>query len=135
MEIDSDEESFMIAANAQKCKFDIRFSQKLKQNSNSLVIPAIIENIKTYALLDTGSTCSLVTPTFFKYFGSALSFAKSIGTIQLAHTDSKFDRIGQNILYVFYNKSILNTHSISSLSFLMKMYPFVLVLIFYPGWT
>lgn len=66
MEMNSDEESLMIAANAQKCKFYIRFSQKLKQNSNSLVIPAIIESIKTYALIDTGSTCYLVTPAFFK---------------------------------------------------------------------
>ncbi|KAF7720444.1 hypothetical protein EC973_008684, partial [Apophysomyces ossiformis] len=77
MELDSDEESLLIAANAQKCKFDAQFSEMPKQKSNSLILPVIIENVKTYALLDTGSTCSLVTPEFFESFGSSVSFTKS----------------------------------------------------------
>ena len=125
----------MIAVNAQKCKFDIRFSQKPKQNSNSLVIPVIIENVKTYALLDIGSTCSLVTPIFFKSFGSSISFAKLTGTIQLAIYIPSLIELAKPCSMFSIIKSILNTHSRSSLSFLMKMYPFALVLIFYPGWT
>lgn len=45
MQIDSDEESLMIAAHAQNCKYDVQFSSVPKQKSNSILLPVIVENI------------------------------------------------------------------------------------------
>ncbi|KAI9485498.1 MAG: hypothetical protein EXX96DRAFT_645442 [Benjaminiella poitrasii] len=107
MVIDYDEESLLVAANAQKCKFDKQFSIAPKQTSKSIILPVIIENVKIYALLDTGATCSCISPSFFNSFGSSVSYTKNTGKVQLAHEDVQINRIGHTVLSVFYNKIIV----------------------------
>jgi hypothetical protein len=100
----SDEESLLVAAQAQACKYHKRFSLPPRQISNSLFVPAIIENITTYSLIDSGSSFSMVTPEFFNSLVPPIPLVKQEGTIQLGHVNNAISRIGSCTLKVFYNK-------------------------------
>jgi hypothetical protein len=66
LDLDSDEESLLVAAQAQACKYHKRFPLPPKKKSNSLFIPAIIENIAAYSLIDSSSSFSMITPEFLE---------------------------------------------------------------------
>lgn len=110
LELQQDRDALLIAAQAQQCKYDVRFSAPLKKKSNSLFVPAIIENISTYSLLDTGSTFSMVTPDFYNALVPPVPLVRQPGKIQLGHIDNNVDRIGFCQLKVFYNKKFV-THT------------------------
>jgi transposase InsO family protein len=104
LDLDSDEESLLVAAQAQACKYHKRFSLPPKKKSNSLFVPAVIENITTYSLVDSGSSFSMITPEFFNSLVPPVPLVKQEGTIQLGHVENTINRIGSCTLKVFYNK-------------------------------
>jgi hypothetical protein len=67
-----------------------------------VIIPIVTENFKTHAVIDTGSTFSIITLAFQAVVGSTVT--PDIGSIQLAHTHAKQLRLGHTRLNIFYNK-------------------------------
>ncbi|KAI9347915.1 hypothetical protein BD770DRAFT_395597, partial [Pilaira anomala] len=63
----SDDTEAMIAYHAQQCKFHNIYSMPPSNKSNMIIVPIVIENIKTYAILDTGATISIISPSFASF--------------------------------------------------------------------
>lgn len=97
----------MVAQQAQLCKYN-EYSQLPSHKSNSILIPVILENIKTFAVVDTGASFSIVSPEFVKSLGSSVVVFPSTGNIQLGHTQSTQKRFGHCFLDIFYNKIKFN---------------------------
>ncbi|KAI9476436.1 MAG: hypothetical protein EXX96DRAFT_457451, partial [Benjaminiella poitrasii] len=96
MEVDG-----VVAYNAQDCKSN-GFSNLPLHQSNSLLLPCIIEKVKVCAVLDTGCTFSICSPAFARSLGAKITPVD--GIIQLGHTNSTQSRIGYTHLNIFYNK-------------------------------
>ena len=96
------EVQIMNAQQAQLCKYN-KYSQLPPHKSNSILIPVIIESIKTFAVIDTGASFSIVSPSFVKFLGSSVAVLPSAGQIQLGHTDTKHQRHGHCFLNISYN--------------------------------
>ncbi|GAA5806142.1 hypothetical protein HPULCUR_011672, partial [Helicostylum pulchrum] len=97
-----------IAEQAQLCKFHEIYSVPPDNRTNMLVLPVIIENIKTYAILDTGSTFSIISPSFASAINATIT--PTSGTIQLGHANSVEKRYGFSSLRLFYNNKT-HTHT------------------------
>ncbi|GAA5802206.1 hypothetical protein HPULCUR_007668 [Helicostylum pulchrum] len=52
----ADDEDVIMDIQAQNCKYHNVFSSLPENKSNMIIIPIIIQNIKTYAIVDTGAT-------------------------------------------------------------------------------
>ena len=94
----------MLSQQAQACKFHEVFSIPPSNKSNMIIIPVVIENIKTYAMLDTGSTFSSLTPEFASAIKAKITPAS--GVVQLGHASAIEDRNGSTSLKIFYNNKI-----------------------------
>ncbi|KAI8062069.1 hypothetical protein BDF21DRAFT_467193 [Thamnidium elegans] len=97
-----------IAEQAQLCKYHEIYSVPPDNKSNMLVLPVIIENIKTYAILDTGSTFSIITPSFASAINATIT--PTSGNIQLGHANVVEKRHGFSRLQIFYNNKT-HTHT------------------------
>lgn len=93
-----------IAEQAQKCKFHEIYSVPPDNKSNMLILPVIIENIQTYAILDTGSTFSIISPSFASAINATIT--PTSGNIQLGHSNAIEPRHGSTSLTIFYNNKI-----------------------------
>ena len=87
--------------NAQRCKFN-EFSHFPSHMSHAILLPVVIENVATYAFLDSGSDFSIVHPLFFASLSAPL--VPMDGDIQLGHSNSTSVRVGYTTLNIFYNK-------------------------------
>jgi transposase InsO family protein len=95
--------SAMIAAQAQLCKSN-EFSNFPSLKSNNILVPLVVEHVKTFGVLDTGSSFSIISPRFFKSLGNKVDFTPMDGTVQLGHSESTQPRIGYTLLDIYYNK-------------------------------
>ena len=86
---------------AQSCKFN-EFSTFPKHMSNAILLTVVVENVATFAFLDSGASFSIVHPLFFKSLGAPLT--KASGEIQLGHSSSISNRVGYTTLDIYYNK-------------------------------
>lgn len=93
----------MVAQQSQLCTYN-QYSQLPSHKSNSILIPVILENTKTFAVVDTGASFSIVSPDFVKSLGSSVVVFPSSGSIQLGHKQSHQQRTGHCFLDIFYNK-------------------------------
>jgi hypothetical protein len=93
-----------ISTQAQQCKYHEIYSIPPENKSNMLTLPVIIENIKTYAILDTGSTFSIVSPSFAAAINATIT--PVTGTIQLGHSNAVETRQGVASLNIFYNNKV-----------------------------
>lgn len=89
---DYNEDEKMLDAQAQECKYHNEFSLLPENKSNMIIFPIIIENIKTYAILDTGATFSMISPAFASFLGDSVEILPATGTIQLGHSDTRVER-------------------------------------------
>ncbi|KAI9330389.1 hypothetical protein BD770DRAFT_403856 [Pilaira anomala] len=64
-----------------------------------IIIPVVIENIKTYAMLDTGSTFSTLTPEFASCIKAKIT--PSSGVVQLGHAGATKARNGSSIIRIY----------------------------------
>ncbi|KAI8966917.1 hypothetical protein BDB01DRAFT_857440 [Pilobolus umbonatus] len=103
MVIDEPNVDAFVAQQAQLCKYN-NFSQLPQHKSNSILIPVILNNIKTFAIIDTGASFSIVSPFFVRSLGSSVVVSPSVGNIQLGHSQVKKPREGHCLLNIFYNK-------------------------------
>ena len=103
----SDDPDAMIALQAQQCKYHNIYSVPPANKSNMIIVPIVIENIKTYAILDTGATFSIISPAFAAVLGDSIKLQPSNGTISLGHPDSKYKSLNKTLLSIFYNKKSL----------------------------
>ena len=69
----------MIAQQSQLCKYN-KYSQLPSHKSNSILIPVIIENVKTFAVIDTGASFSIVSPEFVSSLGFSFSLDEPSAT-------------------------------------------------------
>ncbi|KAI7864874.1 uncharacterized protein EV154DRAFT_584816 [Mucor mucedo] len=88
---------------AQQCKFHSVFSLPPDNKSNMIIIPVIIQNIRTYAIIDTGATFSMISPSFASFLGDSIVITPSSGTVQLGHVNNFCDRKGNVSINIFYN--------------------------------
>ncbi|KAI7870883.1 uncharacterized protein EV154DRAFT_394795, partial [Mucor mucedo] len=101
MEMDDPEESFDKFSKSCKLNIKNRFEDNpplLPIETNSIIVPIILEGIKTWALIDSGSSFSCVTPSLSTKITN-LKFSPSIiynknQFIKLAHKESFIERIG-----------------------------------------
>lgn len=86
-----------------------------------IIIPITIETIKTYAIVDTGATFSMVSPEFASFLGNSVKIVPTTGSIQLGHSDTKISRTSSTILNIHYNKKNLEHN--------LRFSPFIKVII------
>ena len=98
-----------VAKQVQLCKSHSIFSEPPKHKSNMITLPIILENIKTYAMLDSGSTTSMVSPKFVSSLGLHIEPIPQEypNFIQLGHSSSRTSRIGLVFISIYYNKVIV----------------------------
>ncbi|KAI7884993.1 uncharacterized protein EV154DRAFT_567822 [Mucor mucedo] len=109
----ADDAAREIARRAQQCKFHTEFSLPPDNKSNMIIIPVIIQNIRTYAIIDTGATFSMIFPSFASFLGDSVSIHPSLGTVQLGHVDNVCNRQGNVLINLFYNnKTFAHTFEI-----------------------
>lgn len=81
-----------VASACNNCKsFDI--SSYSSQNTDSFYVPITIEDAELWALVNTGTTFSAISPRLCKSFGWSL--VPRTGTIHLASSSTTIKRIGQ----------------------------------------
>lgn len=102
--------AIMIAEQAQRCKSHHIFSEPPKHKSNMITFPIILESIKTYGMLDSGATVSMVSPAFVSAIGKTpIPISTSEASfIQLGHSQVTKPRLGTVNLDLFYNKKLVN---------------------------
>jgi transposase InsO family protein len=98
-----------VAKQAQRCKYHNVFSVPPSNKSNCIIIPIVLQNIRTYAMIDTGANFSMCTPEFAAAVAdTAPTTSATSGQIQLGHTTAVHNRIGTVNLQLFYNKTLIN---------------------------
>src|SRR6478609_8439987 len=97
-------EALTVAEAPQACKYITHhIFSKAPSNTNTLYVPIIIEHIKTWAMIDTGSSFSCVSPSFCSALG--LVPTPNPGSIKLGHNSSStVSRLGIINLTVYYNQ-------------------------------
>ena len=99
--------AYDIARQAQQCKFHPIFSLPPDNKSNMIIIPIIIQSIRTYAIIDTGATFSMISPSFVSFLGTSVQVLPSLGTIQLGHVETLREKVGNISINLFYNNTTL----------------------------
>ncbi|GAA5812680.1 hypothetical protein MFLAVUS_006137 [Mucor flavus] len=106
----------MVDHQAQQCKYHHVFSLLPENESNVIITPITIESIKTYAIVDTGATFSMVSPEFASFLGNSVKITPTTGSIKLGHSDTTISRTSSTILNILYNKKKLE-HKFEVFSF------------------
>lgn len=77
--------------------------------NDAIYLPLIIENIKVWALLDSGCTFSAISPNLAQHLNVDIN--KKSGVIQLAQKDVSFEKIGNTAetLAVRYNSKTIQS--------------------------
>ncbi|KAG2192539.1 hypothetical protein INT47_011652 [Mucor saturninus] len=89
---------------AQQCKFYSVFSLPLDNKCKKIIVPVIIQNTRTYAIIDTGAIFSMISPSFVSFLGDSITITPSSGTVQLGHVNNFCDRKGNVAINLYYSK-------------------------------